>query len=390
MNGSLLEKFRVERSLIYIVISAVLIVFVFILYLLFSQGTKSIQLLTPDGGEEWEIGQTYQISWKAKGIKKIGIVLFKGKEPKWLAKNVDAKLEKYERKIYPGQEYGDNYWVAVFEYPWQEDNKVDYSNGAFAITYPELASCDELSVENEWPHLPSDLPNLRRVFITEEDFTGNLEGLEGADKKCQEEAEKQGLEGKWHAFLGGDSDQELAVERLKATPRKTEGIFVNAEPAAILIRGASCHRLLGKNFNEFLAKLSNPLIINEEKLESEFLGNLKNIWFGRVDEKSKRNCTVILSALLDPYKSLAEKYSFTTTCQNWTQGGRLVQGYPVSEEEPRPSFPTCYTPEGKSTDAVILGGLASGLTRGAGDMDSLTLYQGKYCSTRQKLLCIEE
>lgn len=388
MNSSLLEKFTIERSLIYIVILAVLVVFIFIFYLFFSYGTKSIQVLTPNGGEEWKIGESYQISWKAKGIERVGIVLFKGKEPKWIAKNVSAKLGNYEWKIYPGQEHDSDYWVAVFEYPWREDNELDYSDGAFAVLFAEFFSCDALSTENEWPYLPSDLPNLRRVFITEKSYTGNLEGLEGADEKCQAEAEKQGLGGKWLAFLGGDSDQELAIIRLEQTPRRTEGVFIAASPAATLIRKATCHRLLGKDFDEFLKRFSNPLIINQEKLEKGFLEDLGNLWLGRVDEKSKKNC-IAIGALLDSREALAEKYSFTATCQNWTKGNKLVDGYPVPKGEPKPSFPTCYTLSGKFTEAVALGGLASGLT-GAGKDTVFTLYQGEYCDTPQKLLCIEE
>lgn len=389
MRFTLLEKLTLERGLVYILIFAVLITFGFIFYIFFSQFTKSIEIQAPNGEEEWEIGQTYQVSWQARGIEKVGIVLFKGIEPKWIAKNIYGKLGKYEWKIYPGQEYGDDYWIAIFEYPWREDNKIDYSDGAFAIVYPELASCDGLSIENEWPYMPSDSPNLRRVFITQDDFTGNLGGLEGADKICQEEAEKQGFEGKWYAFLGGDSDEDLAVERLKRTPRSTDGVCIEAEPAATLIRGATCHRLLGKDLDEFLARLSDTLIINEEKLEKEFLENLKNIWLGRIDEKSKKNCTIIFAAASDPYKSLAEKYSFTTTCQDWTTAEMKVEGYPAPKGEAKPDFPTCYTPEGVFTDAVTLGGLASGLT-GKGADKTFTSYQGKYCSDSQKLLCIEE
>ncbi len=389
MNGSILEKFTLEKSLIYFLILAVLVVFGFVFYLFFGQITKSVKILAPNGKEEWEIGKTYKITWQAKGIEKVGIVLFKGKEPKWIAKNVSAKAGKYDWEIYPGQEYGDDYWVAVFEYPWQKGNKIDYSDGAFAVVYPELGSCDFLSTENEWPYLPSDLPNLRRVFITKNDFTGNLEGLDGADRKCQKEAEEQGFGGKWQAFLGGDSDTDLAVERLKRTSRKTDGIFIEAESAATLIRQATCHRLLAKNFDEFLVKLSDLLIINGERLEKGFLDNMGNLWLGRVDEKSKKNCTPIGIIPSDSMGAISERYSLTATCQNWTRENRLVEGYPVSTGGPKPSFPTCYTPEGKSIDAVALGGLSSALI-GTGNNTTFNIYQGKYCDTRQKLLCIEE
>jgi len=157
--------------------------------------------------------------------------------------------------------------------------------------------------------------------------------------------------------------------------------------SATLIRGATCHRLLAKNFDEFLARLSGLAIINQEKFEQGFLQNMDSLWLGRIDEKSKKNCTSIASVVSNPYKALAEKYSFTTTCQNWTQGDKYVGEYPVSGGEAKPSFPTCYTPAGQYTEAVGVAGLASGLE----DKDTaFTPYQGKYCDNKQKLLCIED
>ena len=181
---SLLEKVTLEKILIYFLIFAVLIVFGFVLLLFSFQITRSVVVEGPNGGEELGIGETYEILWKSKGIDRVGIVLFKGEKPKWIAENVKANLGKYQWKIYPGQEYGDDYWVAVFEYPWKKGNKIDYSDESFAITYSEFISCDGLSIENEWPYISSDLPGLRRVFITQDSFNGNLGGLEGADKIC--------------------------------------------------------------------------------------------------------------------------------------------------------------------------------------------------------------
>ncbi len=386
---SILDRFTIEKSLIYVLILAVLMTFGIIFYLFFGQFTKNIQITAPAGGEEWETGQIYKVTWKARNIDKVGIVLFKGQEPQWIAKNISASLGSFEWKIYPGQQYGSDYWVAIFEYPWQKGNRIAYSNGSFAIVFPERASCDGLSIQNEWPYIPSDLPNLRKVFITESTYNGNLEGLEGADKKCQEEAQKQNFTGAWHAFLGGDSEQAVAVERIKKTPRKTEGIFIEAKPAVTLIRGATCHRLLGRNFDEFLMKFSNLSIINEQKFEDSFIQNLDDIWLGRIDEKSKKNCTSIAALLFNQYVKLFEKYSYTTSCQNWARGEKSVQGYPVPTGQPKPQFPECYTPEGRFTDAVASGGLATGLI-GEGLNNAFTPYQGKSCDSRQHLLCIEE
>ncbi len=389
MNISFFKRFTIERSLFFIMVAGILIVFVSVFYLFFVYGTKSIKVLSPNGGEEWEIGQTFQVTWQARGVEKVGIVLFKGKEPKWIAKDIPAGAGEYEWKIYPGQEYGAGFWIAIVEYPWREGNKIDYSDASFVITYPLLDTCEVLSANQEWSYLPNNFPNLRRVFITEQNYKGNLDGLEGADKLCQQEAEKNNLEGKWQAFLGGDNDEETAVKRLEKTPRGKEGIFIEAKSALKLNRGDTCHRLLAKNFDEFLVKLSDLQIISAEKLDNDFLENLDKLWLGRVNKESKKNCIAIAQVILSNSTPLVEKYSFTATCQNWTQEKRFVDGYPIEKEIVRPSFSTCYTAQGKFTEAVALAGLSSDL-QGKGKDTEYNLSVGKYCDNPQKLLCVEK
>jgi len=384
------QQFTLEKGLIFIMIGAVLLVFIFMFYLLFSRTTKSIEIVSPIGGEEWEIGSTQKIQWESKGFDKVGIVLFQGEEPEWIAKNVPATAGEYEWKIYPGKEYNDNYWIAVFEYPWQKENVISYSRANFAITFPELFSCDNMSTENEWPYLPSDVPNLRRVFITDSTYKGDLGGLDGADSICQQEAVDMGFEGEWQAFIGGDAEDEVAVERIKNTKRGTNGIFVEAYPSATLIRDATCHRLIAKNFDEFLSRGSELSVVAKEKLSEYFFEELDNVWLGRVDYKSKKNCITIADVMSNMSQPVSEKYSFTSTCQNWTKSDRTVSGYPVPRGSTAPEFPTCYTPEGQFTSAVALGGLASGFTGGGENSNSFTLYQGKYCDEQQKLICIEK
>ncbi len=385
MEKSFFQKITLEKTLIYIIIFAVVITFAFIFYLFFGQFTKGIEIINPRGGNELEIGKTHQITWKASGIDRVGIVLYKGGEPKWIAKNVPAGAEKYDWKIHPGQEYGDDYWIAVFEYPWHKGNELDYTRGAFVITYPELATCEDLSIENEWPYVPSDLPHLRRVFITEEKFTGDLGGLEGADQRCQSEAEKMGYQGNWKALIGGESEEEIAVSRLRESMQEPGGAYVLALPEATLIRGATCHRLLGNNLNSFLFKLSGSLAINKEKLGEDFYEGLSGVWLGRIDSKSKKNCIPITSVLDSINVKLQEKYSFTSTCQNWTNGEMFAEGYPVSEGEVGGDFPTCFTPAGESTKTAALGAFATGVS---GD-DNLVTNWGKYCSEKQGLICVE-
>ncbi len=392
MFEKLIQRISAEKILAAILIGGISVIFIFLFYLFFAHGKKAIRVLSPKSGAELEVGKTYSIIWSAKNVKKVGIVLFNDKkEVKWIAKNLNANLRRYDWKIYLGQEYGDGFWIAVFEYPWRPGNKIAYS-GRFAIIYSKSLSCDKLSMENEWPYLPDDLPNLRRVFITTNSYSGDLGGFEGADKICQEEAKKQGLDGKWYAFLGGDKDGETAVERLLKTPRGTEGIFVEAKSAGKLERngGVTCHRLLGKNFNNFLERLFSSLTFNKKFLSDEFFNNLQSVWLGRINEKSKRNCIFIYGETSIHQEYSPERYSFTSSCQNWTKGEKFVDGYSsIPNSEKKVKFPVCYTKSGMLTDAVAVGGLSEGIIEN-GEKEEFTPYRGQYCSEKRKIICIEE
>ncbi len=55
-----------------------------------------------------------------------------------------------------------------------------------------------------------------RGFVTSAMFTGNLDGLDGADEKCQDAADAAGLVGNFRAFLSGDDESanERFVDRI--------------------------------------------------------------------------------------------------------------------------------------------------------------------------------
>ena len=379
------QKFLFEKSIFFIGLGIIILVAVFIFYL-FSEKAKSLEVFFPVGGEELLIGETYEITWRSKNIEKIGIVLLEGEEPIWIARNIDANIGRYEWKVQPGQDYRKNYWIAIFEFPWQKGNPLNYPSSHFSIIYDSFDNCDSISIANEWPYLPSDFPGLRRVFITKGTYAGNLEGIEGADRICKEEAKQSGLEGEWQAFIGGDRDEETAIERLKRTQRGLGGIFIEAEPVYEMERGDTCHRLLAKDFEGFLAFFTNFTYENEKILSSSFFQKLSNLWIGRITIESAKNCVgvTILSATR---ASLAEQYSFTATCQSWASSQKIVRGYPVPRDEEKPDFPTCYTPEGVLTDAVSIAGLSSGIRI----EESIFSYNSvKACDTRQYILCIEK
>lgn len=370
MRIPFLEKFTLERSLIYFLVIAVITTIIFLIFLFFAFSSKSITVLTPDGGDEWGIGGTYSITWKANGVDKVGIVLFNGTEAKWIAKNIPASQGEYKWKIYPGEKYGDGYYMAVFEYPWKSGNKIDYSNDSFAVVYSDFASCDQVSVKNESAYVASDIPNLRRVFITKNSYSGDLNGLDGADKICNDEAKEFGYSGGWQAFIGGDNNNETAVQRLKSTDKGTGGIYIEARPYATLSRGATCQRVLGKDFNSFLSIFSNLSEVNQKSLSSDFFENLANIWLGRLTDKTRKNCAEVIELGGD-----LKSYSYTATCQNWVSANRNID---------ERQAPTCYTSTGSTQSADALSGLSSGISG-----QYFTASQGKYCDQRQKLLCIE-
>lgn len=387
MHNSIFEKFGIEKILMVGALIAIVVVFIFVFYLFIGYSSRTINLSQPLGKQEWEIGQTYEIKWDSSGVERVGIVLFNGEKPEWIAENISASKGEYEWKIQSGHEYGSNFWVAVFEYPWRNGNEISYSKGSFSITYPELASCDSLSIQEEWPFLASDIPEVRKVFITKEEFSGNLEGLDGANEKCQTAAAELGYEGDWTAFIGGEAPENTAIKRLEGTSRGLNGIFVESEPSSTLLRGSTCHRILGRNFNEFLAKLSNLAVVNKTALSEDFLRNMNKIWLGRIDDASKRSCLLIKS-FYGYSSSLAERYSYTVSCQDWTYEEGLVADYERSAK-PDDSFPSCYTPSGEFTYSVGVGGLSSNLEEEKESDDYYVTNAGKPCSQRQHLLCIQ-
>ena len=195
---------------------------------------QMLEITSPKGGEVFQAGKTYQITWDARNIGNIGIMLVKGrdqKEIKVIASDIPASKRKFDYSVFvwenAGEDYDQDYKIAIYEYPWQEGKKISYSTDYFTIAGPKFASCDTLSKNNEWPYLPSDYPELKKVFVTQGSYNGNLEGLEGADRKCQDEAEKLDYGGTWKAFLG--DDQKLATDRLNL-----EGIFIDAKAETVI------------------------------------------------------------------------------------------------------------------------------------------------------------
>ncbi len=274
---------------------------------------------------------------------------------------------------------------------------------------PKFFSCAQLSIENQWPFIPSDYPNIKKVFITQGEYDGNLGGLEGADKVCQKEAEKMGLAGNFKALLGDENFS--AKERLNL-----EGIFVEAQGVLLpqgeivpnyfwesfkrFIQKAPalqaqkepylsahkylegvfsqfiekwnkqqeikyCHRLLGKDFEHFFENLKKSYPISEERLGKLFAKRLREgVWLGRIEEETRKECVEI------PKKG----YSFTTTCQNWSSNEVITEKEKV-----------CYDGKGNKIKAIFIGGFALIFQE-----ETPTLEFGQKCKTPLRLICIEQ
>jgi hypothetical protein len=96
---------------------------------------KSIDVLSPDGGEKWKQEQSYEIKWQSPlETEKVGIVLYKGSQTVGIiARDILAKASKITWS--PGFEIseGEDYYVGIYQYPWKQNNPVDYSSNFFTI-----------------------------------------------------------------------------------------------------------------------------------------------------------------------------------------------------------------------------------------------------------------
>jgi hypothetical protein len=411
--------------LIFFVLLIVLIS-LFIYYHFFI--SKELELTWPRGGEVLRAGHTYNITWKARKIDKIDIVLIKDEEPKKtkvIVQGFPAKEKKYSWEIFPFEEPSERYKISIFESEFKKEGKKDES-GHFTILGPKFLSCEQLTISKNWPFIPNDYPNLKRVFITRGSYNGNLGGLDGADRICQEEAKRKGLGGNWKAFLGDDNIS--ATERLKL-----DGIFVFAEaeeglpqekiPAYfwesfkkyldassrlnpklnqelstayqtltkyfikfyerwnLLQENKSCYRFLASDFQQFYKKLFSPYLVMRDSPEEEFFKKFfdQEIWVGRIYPEDRKSCIKI-----SPFKEKEPSIttSFTLTCQNWTSDKRKI------EAQAGEFLPQCYIGPGRKVNALAIGGAVRTAIEENGKRTIEIV--GRDCSSWLRLLCIEQ
>ena len=108
---------------------------------------KSITILSPNGGEEWFLGSTYEIKWNSSGFEKVHIDIIDGSKNTayTLASELPASKGKFSWKIgsqWPELSAGDKYKIRVISYPfpasgeWEEGVNYDVSDNYFSISQP--------------------------------------------------------------------------------------------------------------------------------------------------------------------------------------------------------------------------------------------------------------
>ena len=331
--------------------------------------SKALTIGKPAKAISLKAGDTYTITWGAKGVTSIGIVLFNGDTPQWVAKGVAASKGKYDWTVLENQDSSSNYRLAVFEYPWKKGNVITYTKDAIEIVGPKYVSCNDLAVQNEWPYVPADYPNLKRVFITESQWSGNLGGLDGADAKCQQQADSDGYKGKFVAFLG--TDKTAAKDRMASN-----SLFALAKSAAKTPEGQDCYRLLARDVDSLLNKALLASNVMAAELDSEFAHLMANVWYGRRTSSTKTECLPLSGV------GTVNSFSGTFTCQDWTTSqGQVYEG----TIPPDADLPRCYNSQGSSVLANYMAANAATLST-----DGSLLVAGIPCNRYNHLICVEQ
>jgi len=103
------------------------------------KATPSITVISPNGGEQWQIGNTYQITWKSQGISKVDISACRSEDPFSCVRigpneGVDAHLGKYDwniKQLLGFVEPGSRLKIRIIEY--KNPAAIDFSDRYFSI-----------------------------------------------------------------------------------------------------------------------------------------------------------------------------------------------------------------------------------------------------------------
>jgi len=102
---------------------------------------KSISVTSPNGGEQWTIGETYDISWSSTGVDKINIEIQDGSTGWHLAYGVLASTGKYSWTVPSTQPISSSYKMLIAESS-PGSNIQDKSDSYFSIVEAVTACTD--------------------------------------------------------------------------------------------------------------------------------------------------------------------------------------------------------------------------------------------------------
>ncbi len=96
-------------------------------------GTKSITVLSPNGGQSWKIGETHDFTWSSTGVSgDVKVYLCKGTFSRLIASNAPASYGRVSREIPTNIPTGSGYKVKITS---RDDGSItDMSNGDFTIS----------------------------------------------------------------------------------------------------------------------------------------------------------------------------------------------------------------------------------------------------------------
>ncbi len=102
--------------------------------------TPSITVTSPNGGETWTVGNTYQIKWMSSGVDKVGIDIQEGGYlyAKTIATDISASLGTYSYSIPKDIVSSLSYKISVYKYPIPDNALIspwahDQSDNYFSI-----------------------------------------------------------------------------------------------------------------------------------------------------------------------------------------------------------------------------------------------------------------
>jgi hypothetical protein len=367
-NEEMIEEIPAYKKYgVLIVVGMIVLILAIVLSATFFLSKRTLLLLEGKAAGPVKAGDSVPIKWSAAKVDRVGIILISNTEVSWVARDLPASQGSFDWKTFVYQKPGSDFKIAIFEYPWKEGNLVSYSKKNIEILGAKYTSCEDLSVQAEFPFIASNYENVKKTFITASGYSGDLGGLQGADKKCQAEAVKLGYKGNYIAFIGDDSVS--AQERLKKP-----GAYILALGALSLVEGTTCHRLLAENTEKLVEKFTLSAESAKIKLDEEFLKSFGRIWVGRLTANLRKDCLMIDRSQAD--------FSYSVTCQNWSQSKEKIYTGNVPDFA---GLERCYSDAGKSIPANFIGAYASVVAS-----DGATGLIGRSCNSALRLLCVEQ